>query len=109
MPSVGAGYLAELRVGAAHGGRPARQVTAGIADQLRASGPGERRRITLLFCDVQDSTATAEQLDPEEWADIMRGALSRSSIAFTARICAPSLVWYSLPAEPHQSQQPLGL
>jgi class 3 adenylate cyclase/tetratricopeptide (TPR) repeat protein len=58
-------------------GRPARQVTAGIADQLRASGPGERRRITLLFCDVQDSTATAEQLDPEDWADIMRGALSR--------------------------------
>jgi len=58
-------------------GRPARQVTAGIADQLRASGPGERRRITLLFCDVQDSTALAERLDPEEWATIMRGALSR--------------------------------
>jgi predicted ATPase/class 3 adenylate cyclase len=58
-------------------GRPARQVTAGIADQLRAGGPGERRRITLLFCDVQDSTAIAERLDPEEWATIMRGALSR--------------------------------
>jgi class 3 adenylate cyclase/tetratricopeptide (TPR) repeat protein len=69
----------ELAAGSTYGqaGRPAQAVTATIADQLRASGPGERRRITLLFCDVQDSTATAERLDPEDWAEIMRGALSR--------------------------------
>jgi class 3 adenylate cyclase/tetratricopeptide (TPR) repeat protein len=35
---------------------------------------GERRTVTMLFCDVQGSTAAAEQLDPEEWADIMNGA-----------------------------------
>jgi class 3 adenylate cyclase/tetratricopeptide (TPR) repeat protein len=35
---------------------------------------GERRRVTMLFCDVQGSTAAAENLDPEEWADIMNGA-----------------------------------
>jgi class 3 adenylate cyclase len=40
-------------------------------------GPGERRTITLLFCDVKDSTATAERLDPEEWSAIMRQALDR--------------------------------
>ena len=28
---------------------------------------GERRVVTILFCDVEDSTAMAEQLDPEEW------------------------------------------
>ncbi|MBI3734875.1 MAG: AAA family ATPase [Chloroflexi bacterium] len=35
---------------------------------------GERRIVTVLFCDVKGSTALAEQLDPEEWAEIMSGA-----------------------------------
>ena len=33
---------------------------------------GERRIVTILFCDVKGSTALAEQLDPEEWAEIDR-------------------------------------
>ncbi len=32
---------------------------------------GERRIVTILFCDVKGSTAMAETLDPEEWAEIM--------------------------------------
>ena len=32
---------------------------------------GERRVVTILFCDVTGSTAMAERLDPEEWAEIM--------------------------------------
>ena len=28
----------------------------------------------MLFCDVKGSTAMAEGLDPEEWAEIMNGA-----------------------------------
>lgn len=35
---------------------------------------GERRIITVLFCDVTGSTALAEQLDPEEWTEIMNEA-----------------------------------
>lgn len=35
---------------------------------------GERRTLTVLFCDVAGSTAMAEQLDPEEWAEIMNDA-----------------------------------
>jgi class 3 adenylate cyclase/tetratricopeptide (TPR) repeat protein len=35
---------------------------------------GERRRVTMLFCDVTGSTAAAQHLDPEEWAEIMNGA-----------------------------------
>lgn len=35
---------------------------------------GERRVVTMLFCDVKGSTAAAEQLDPEEWTGIMNGA-----------------------------------
>ena len=45
-------------------------------ESARAAGElqGERRVVTMLFCDVQGSTAAAEKLDPEEWADIMNGA-----------------------------------
>ena len=35
---------------------------------------GERRIVTILFCDVKGSTAMAEQLDPEEWTEIMNQA-----------------------------------
>jgi class 3 adenylate cyclase/tetratricopeptide (TPR) repeat protein len=37
---------------------------------------GERRIVTILFCDVQGSTAMAERLDPEVWAEIMNGAFA---------------------------------
>ena len=45
-------------------------------EAARASGgiQGERRVVTMLFCDVTGSTAAAEKLDPEEWAQIMNGA-----------------------------------
>ena len=35
---------------------------------------GERRIVTMMFCDVKGSTAAAEQLDPEEWSEIINGA-----------------------------------
>jgi class 3 adenylate cyclase len=35
---------------------------------------GERRVITALFCDVVNSTGLAEQLDPEDWTEIMNRA-----------------------------------
>ena len=38
------------------------------------SSSGERRVVTMLFCDVTGSTSAAERLDPEEWAEIMNGA-----------------------------------
>ena len=34
----------------------------------------ERKIVTILFCDVQGSTAAAETMDPEEWAEIMNEA-----------------------------------
>ena len=35
---------------------------------------GERRVVTILFCDVKGSTEAAAGLDPEEWAEIINGA-----------------------------------
>src|SRR5688572_25045073 len=36
----------------------------------------ERRVVTILFCDVEGSTALAENLDPEDWAEIMNDAFA---------------------------------
>jgi class 3 adenylate cyclase len=35
---------------------------------------GERRIVTMVFCDIQGSTIAAGQLDPEEWHEIVNGA-----------------------------------
>lgn len=45
-------------------------------DSARRSGTmeGERRVVTMLFCDVVGSTAASGQLDPEEWTEVMNGA-----------------------------------
>ena len=47
-------------------------------EAVRSSGGqlGERRVVTMMFCDVTGSTAAAEKLDPEEWAEIMNGAFA---------------------------------
>jgi class 3 adenylate cyclase len=34
---------------------------------------GERRHLTVLFCDLIGSTAIAGQLDPEEWRETVAG------------------------------------
>ena len=40
------------------------------------AGSGERRVVTMLFCDVRGSTAMAEELDPEDWTDVMNEAFA---------------------------------
>jgi class 3 adenylate cyclase len=32
----------------------------------------ERRQLTVLFCDLADSTVLTSQLDPEEWREVVR-------------------------------------
>ena len=71
------------------GGRspaPANPLDRYLPPELRArleaarstrAGAGERRIVTILFCDVKGSTAAASQLDPEEWAEIINGAFGR--------------------------------
>src|SRR5947208_2142677 len=40
----------------------------------RARAPtGERRRLTVLFCDLVGSTQIAARLDPEEWRETVAG------------------------------------
>jgi class 3 adenylate cyclase len=52
---------------------PQELLTKFEAARSRHSMVGERRVITMLFCDVKGSTAAAEKVDPEIWTDIMNG------------------------------------
>src|SRR5215470_19288084 len=36
------------------------------------SPDAERRQLTVMFCDLVDSTKLASQLDPEDWRDVVR-------------------------------------
>jgi class 3 adenylate cyclase/tetratricopeptide (TPR) repeat protein len=36
------------------------------------SGTGERRQLTVLFCDLVGSTELAARLDPEDWREVVR-------------------------------------
>src|SRR4029077_4842426 len=44
------------------------------ASPLRTSRPpeAERRQLTVMFCDLVDSTTLSSQLDPEDWREVVR-------------------------------------
>ena len=44
---------------------------------------GERRYLTVMFCDLVGSTGIAAQLDAEEWRDLVAGYLDAASAAVT--------------------------
>ena len=44
---------------------------------------GERRHVTVMFCDLVDSTGIAAKLDAEEWRDLVGAYLDAASAAVT--------------------------
>jgi class 3 adenylate cyclase len=48
---------------------PARGEAAAIAPSTLEA---ERRQLTVMFCDLVDSTRLSSQLDPEDWRDVVR-------------------------------------
>ena len=48
---------------------------------LVAEAVGERRYLTVMFCDLVGSTAISAQLDPEEWRDLVGAYLDAASAA----------------------------
>src|SRR5215475_11203408 len=50
----------------------------------RSIPEAERRQLTVLFCDLVDSTALSERLDPEELREVVR-AYQQTSAAVIAR------------------------
>src|SRR5689334_14768869 len=54
--------------------RLSQSMPEGLARKIRAAQPsieGERKQVTVLFCDLVGSTAIAEGLDPEEYGDLL--------------------------------------
>jgi len=43
-----------------------------LASPAAAPPDAERRQLTVLFCDLVDSTKLSSQLDPEDWRDVVR-------------------------------------
>jgi SAM domain (Sterile alpha motif) len=48
-----------------------------------AEAVGERRHITVMFCDLVGSTSISAALDAEEWRDLVGGYLDAASAAVT--------------------------
>jgi class 3 adenylate cyclase/predicted ATPase len=46
-----------------------------------AEAVGERRHVTVMFCDLVDSTGIAARLDPEEWRDLVGAYIDAASAA----------------------------
>jgi TOMM system kinase/cyclase fusion protein len=56
-------------------GGTATYITLGAAPVVATTAPlpdAERRQLTVLFCDLVDSTALARQLDPEDFREVVR-------------------------------------
>src|SRR5215510_4668741 len=44
-----------------------------VTPRVTAPPPdAERRQLTVMFCDLVDSTKLSSQLDPEDWRDVVR-------------------------------------
>ncbi len=74
----------------------------------------ERRQLTVMFCDLQGSTALSQQLDPEELRDVIRnyqevcaGAVSRFDGHIAKYLGEGLLVYFGYPQahedDPHRT------
>jgi len=56
-----------------YGNGPAPQLAAtvhALTTERSEKVVGERRHLTVLFCDLVDSTEISARLDPEEWSEL---------------------------------------
>ena len=52
--------------------RDAQAAQAALPHVARRTPDAERRQLTVMFCDLVDSTLLASQLDPEDWREVVR-------------------------------------
>jgi class 3 adenylate cyclase/predicted ATPase len=60
---------------------PAASTSAAQPTFASAEASGERRYLTVMFCDLVDSTGIAARLDAEEWRDLVNAYLDDTSAA----------------------------
>lgn len=64
--------------------KPAREIAAVAAQRAVSTSvdaAGERRHLTVMFCDLADSTGISAKLDAEEWRDLVSAYLDAASAA----------------------------
>ena len=57
--------------------------TPAVTETTASLATGERRHVTVMFCDLVDSTGIAAKLDAEEWRDLVGAYLDAASTAVT--------------------------
>jgi hypothetical protein len=62
---------------------PARPSAAAPTGAAVAEAVGERRHVTVMFCDLVGSTSISAALDAEEWRDLVGSYLDAASAAVT--------------------------
>ncbi len=62
---------------------PARPSTAPATSAPKAEPVGERRHVTVMFCDLVGSTGISASLDAEDWRDLVGAYLDAASAAVT--------------------------
>ena len=80
------------------------ETTSSEPPTTAASADAERRQLTVMFCDLQGSTALSQQLDPEELRDVIRsyqvvcaGAVSRFDGHIAKYLGDGPLVYFGYP------------
>jgi NAD(P)-dependent dehydrogenase (short-subunit alcohol dehydrogenase family) len=61
------------------GRNPEKNARASARLRARGGAVGERRHVTVMFCDLVDSTGIAAKLDAEEWRDLVGAYLEAAS------------------------------
>ncbi|MGO9452525.1 MAG: adenylate/guanylate cyclase domain-containing protein [Candidatus Binataceae bacterium] len=69
-PRCGAANASGAKFCAECGASTSAPLVARVSDTQPAEVPGERRHLTVLFCDLVGSTTISARLDPEEWREI---------------------------------------
>src|SRR6202040_391324 len=64
-------------------GAPVKDPIAATPSIQSQDGTGERRHLTVLFCDLVGSTAIAARLDPEQWRETVAGFHREAAEAIT--------------------------
>jgi class 3 adenylate cyclase len=80
--SATAKFCPECGTPVAHG-ESERRPPAPPSPQPDVLRPGERRQLTVLFCDLVGSTPLAQQVDPEDWRDVLAQYHAAASSAVT--------------------------
>jgi class 3 adenylate cyclase len=82
-------HLKDLGVPLGHRLKILRAIREIAAEETKPQDAAERRHMTVMFCDLVDSTALTAQFDPEDMGDLLRafqGAIAQAVAHFDGHV-----------------------